>query len=652
MRTAKTIILFLLFTGLFTSLKAQQPLADSLIKYVSTQKLADSVRIKTYGDISWELMGVDINRSLDYARKELELSKSTKRVADQAQSESDLGNVYNRMAQYDSALSHYFSGLELRKSLKQEEKMAGIYSNIATVYMRETRFKEALDINFKSLAIFEKTKDTTKQANVLSNIGNIYYELEQDQPAEQFLRRGLQLADAVHKPVVMGNILVNLGSIKFDKLDLDSALYYFASAERIMEENGLSYNLAAVYNNIGKIYNEKKQYDKAASYYLKALKNREELNDKFGIGLSNMNLGELYKATNDFDKSILYLNKAIETFLGVGSFINIKQSYGLLAKAYEGKQDYRSAIKYFQLYAQYKDSVYTKANADKLAEMQTRFQTEKKDLEIAKQLDEIRITKAEVERKSIITYMLIISIILVLVFSYLLYNRYKLKQKALMSAEMLHQQELRARSVIDAEEKERLRIARDLHDGVGQTLSAAKLNLSSLQSKLNLTEIETQSALKNAIDLVDDSVKEVRAVSHSMMPNALLKSGLVAAVREFIQKLSTIEHLKIDLEITGLNERLEQSTETVLFRVMQEIVSNIIRHAQANQITIQIIKHETELTIMIEDNGIGFDAGKMNEFNGIGLKNIVSRVEFLKGKVEFDSAAGKGTTVTIELPVA
>ncbi|MCW3071386.1 MAG: hypothetical protein JWO44_1276 [Bacteroidetes bacterium] len=652
MRTAKTIILFLLLNSLLLSSKAQQSLADSLINYVNTKKPVDSVKIKAYGDISWELMGVDINRSLDYAKKELSLSKSTRRVADEAQSESDLGNVYNRRGQYDSALSHYFNGLELRKKLKQEEKMAGIYNNIATVYMRENRFREALDINFKSLKIFEDAKDTAKQANVLSNIGNIYYELEQAKPAEQFLRRGAQLANAVHKPVIMANILVNLGSLKFDKLDLDSALYYFTAAGKIMEENNLPYNLAAVYNNIGKIYHEKKEYAKAAAHYQKALKNREELNDKFGIGLSNMNLGELYMATNELDKSIVYLEKAIETFTGVGSFINIKQSYGLLAQAYQAKQDYKTAITYFQLYAQYKDSVYTKDNADKLAEMQTRFETEKKDLEIAKQNDEIKITKAEVERKNIITIMLVISIILVLVFSYLLYNRYKLKQEALMNAEMLRQQELRAKSIIEAEEKERMRIARDLHDGVGQTLSAARLNLSNLESKLHLAEIETQSALKNAIDLVDDSVKEVRAVSHSMMPNALLKSGLVAAVREFIQKLSTAGQLKIDLEITGLNERLEQSTETVLFRVMQEIVSNIIKHAQANQVTIQIIKHEDELTVMIEDNGIGFDTAKLNEFSGIGLKNIVSRVEFLKGKVDFDSVAGKGTTVTIEVPVA
>jgi two-component system, NarL family, sensor kinase len=651
MKPFKTVLFLCIFLSMRMAFAQKMSLADSLIKYTNSNSLPDSVKIKAFGDISWELMGADIDKSLEYAKKELELSKSTKRKPDEAQSESDLGNVYNRIGKYDSALVHYFLGLKIRQKLNQTDKIAGIYTNIATVYMRQNKFKDALDINFKTLKIFEEKKDTAKQANVLGNIGNIYYELEQSKSAEQFLRKGLVLAKTTKNPVISGNILVNLGALKFEEEQLDSALFYYSSAEKIMEDNSLPYNLAAVYNNIGKIYLQTKTYEKAIEFYNKALSNRQQLNDKFGIGLSYMNLGELYKTTGDNGKAIDYLNKAIEIFNELHSFINLKQSYGYLAQAYEAKGEYKEAINYFQLYAQYKDSVYTKDNADKMAEMQTRFETEKKDLEIAKQNIELTLNKTEIQRKNIITYVLIFSILFVILISYLFYTRYKLKQKAIMDKELLMQQELRSKAIIEAEEKERMRIARDLHDGVGQTLSAAKLNLSGLESKLQLKDMETEAILKNAIDLVDDSVKEVRAVSHAMMPNALLKSGLVAAIREFIHKLSTIEQLKIDLEITGLHERLEQSTETVLFRVLQELMSNIIKHAKANHITIQIIKYENELTIMIEDNGVGFDTKKINEFSGIGLKNITSRIEFLKGTVDFDSVPGRGTTVTIEVPV-
>jgi two-component system NarL family sensor kinase len=242
---------------------------------------------------------------------------------------------------------------------------------------------------------------------------------------------------------------------------------------------------------------------------------------------------------------------------------------------------------------------------------------------------------------------------LVLAVSYLLFVRAKLKQKQLLDKELIMQKELRSKAVIEAEEKERVRIARELHDGIGQQLSAAKLNISGLQASLKTNKPEEEVMLRNAMDLLDESVKEVRAVSHSMVPNALIKSGLVSAVREFVNKISSTGDLKVNLEIVGMSERLEGTLENILFRVLQEIVNNIIKHSQAREVGIQFVKHDSDLTILIEDNGVGFDVDKkLNDpEGGIGLKNIQSRIDFLNGEVHFDSYPGKGTTITIEIPV-
>jgi signal transduction histidine kinase len=634
----------------YFDLQAQSAVSDSLIKYVSHNKVPDSTKIKIYGDISWELMASDIRSSLQYAKKELELSQKLGRSADEAQSESDIGNVYNRMGLYDSALFHYYRGLDLRRKLGHADKMAGIYTNIATVLMRQNNYSEALSINFKTLKIFEESGDIVKQANVMGNIGNIYNELDQDESALKFLRKALLLAEEGKAPVPLGNILLNIGGIKFERNELDSALYYFGESERIMKENNLLYNLAAVYNNQGKIYSEKKEYSKAISYYEKALKNRQELSDNLGIGLSNMNLGEAYMQQGDLNKSLQYLHDAELILKDLEAYVYLKQVYAYIASVHEMNGDYRQANIFYKLYATYKDSVFTQKNAEKMAELQTKFESEKKDLEIAKQNAEITLTKAEVQRKNIINYVLIASVAFILVISWLLWNRRSLKQRALLDAQMLHQQEIRGKAVIEAEERERMRIARDLHDGIGQTLSAARINLSGLESRLDIKDPEIKELLKNSLDLVDDSVKEVRSVSHNMMPNSLFKAGLAAAVREFINKLSAIDNLKIELEVSGLNERLEPSTETVLFRVLQEVVSNIIRHAGASRISIQLIKHENEITLMVEDNGRGFDVALAAAASGIGLRNIYSRVEYLNGSVHFDSQPKKGTTVTIEVP--
>lgn len=656
----KNILIYIIILKSF-SLCSQNSVTDSLIKEANKNSIHDSVKIKLYGDIAWDYIGSDMNKALEFANKELALATKTKREADIAQSESDIGSIYNRKSSFDTALIHYNKALSIREKLKQDVKIAGIYTNIATVLMRQSKFEEALAINFKSLKIFEKVGDEVKQAISLGNIGNLYYELEQNKPAEQFYRKSLALARKTNHLMTIGNDLVNIGGLKFeygvqlDKLvnaqELDSALIYFSEAETVLTTINATYNLAAVYNNIGRIYTIKQNHKKALDYYEKALKAREILEDKYGIGLSYINLAETERLLGNNTKNIEYLNKAAELFLNLKNYLNLKQAYGKLAEAYELKKDYLTSLKFQQLYSSYKDSIYNEDNAKQLAEMQTKYDVEKKDLELAKNKAEIETKEKQAYIKNIIIIAIIVLMLLVAITGFLFYRKKQIEQQAKLDAEIASQKEIRTKAILDAEEKERRRIAQDLHDGVGQMLSAAKLNLSNLDSKITSQTEEQKLAMQNALSLVDDSVKEVRAVSHNMMPNTLIKLGLASAVREFITKLGNAPTLKVDLEIVGLDSRLDNQVETVLYRVIQEIVNNIIKHAKASQISMQLIRHETELNIMIEDNGVGFDTNQLDNYEGIGLKGIQTRIEFLNGSVHFDSSVGRGTTVIIDVPL-
>ncbi len=663
MRSIAIVVLFVFSIG--GQFAQSNRVLDSLIAVAEKPNIHDTVKIKLYGDIGWELMGSDINRSLFYTKKELEFSEKTKRKGDIAQSESDLGNIYNRMTNYDTALMHYDKALKLRQELKHDEKVGGIYTNIATVYMRQNKYSEALDIDFKALKIFEQIGNKGKQANLISNIAIIYKELNQKKTAEEYLRKGLILAREAGLTAVEARVLVNLAGTKFEQYEtdslhseqLDSALFYYLESEKIMAKLNDLYNLSVVHNGLGRIYMRKKEYSTAVSYYGKALINRKALGDRFGEGLSLLALGEASYFLKDYDKSIDCFTECATIFKEVKNYLNLKQAYGKLAEVYEIKKDYLKAMKFHQLYAQYKDSVFTEQNAKQMAEMQTKYETEKKELENKELKDQNLIKGLELDKqkeqnfvKNIIITAALALLVLISVTGYLFIKRRQIQQKAELDAEIARQKEMRTRYIIEAEEKERRRIAQDLHDGVGQILSAAKLNLSGLESKIKMTGQEEKDAYKNALDLIDDSVKEVRAVSHNMMPNTLIRLGLASAIREFITKIGNLPNLKIDLEIVGLDRRIAENTETVLYRVIQEIVNNIIKHAKADHISMQLIKHEKEITVMIEDNGIGFDTEKMNDFEGIGLKNIISRIEFLNGTVHFDSAKGRGTNVVIEVP--
>ena len=227
---------------------------------------------------------------------------------------------------------------------------------------------------------------------------------------------------------------------------------------------------------------------------------------------------------------------------------------------------------------------------------------------------------------------------------------YRVKQMQEMSKQLLIEknfvQQQRTQAVLEAEERERVRIARDLHDGIGQMLAAARMTLGNYlsQKKIDVTEIQ------NSLDLLEDSIREVREISHNMMPGTLTKFGLSSALKQFTNKINALNTLKVDLQVVGIKERLDEKIEMMLYRIVQEIISNIIRHAEATKISIELIRHDDELILIVEDDGKGFDSENV-ENQGIGLKNIATRVEYLNGYVNFDSTLGHGTSVVVEIPL-
>ena len=218
-----------------------------------------------------------------------------------------------------------------------------------------------------------------------------------------------------------------------------------------------------------------------------------------------------------------------------------------------------------------------------------------------------------------------------------------------MKTQLMKQQEAAVKAVMEAEENERQRIAKDLHDGIGQMMSAAKMNLSAIESEINFSNPEQKKSFSKIINLLDESCKEVRTVSHIMIPNALLKNNLGIAIHDFADKISS-KNLKVHVSTEGLDERIDSNIETVLYRVIQECVNNVIKHSDATTLDISLIRDKDGISGTIEDNGKGFDMTDNDQSDGIGLKNIFSRIEYLKGTVDFDSAPGRGTVVALNVP--
>lgn len=274
----------------------------------------------------------------------------------------------------------------------------------------------------------------------------------------------------------------------------------------------------------------------------------------------------------------------------------------------------------------------------KTAEIQNKYDVAKKDKEISRQQQ--------------IQNILISSFIFLLIVLFLLYNSYRLKQKNTYQKEHNQQQNELFNVIVRTQDQERKRIAQDIHDSLGSVLSAAKLKLSSLEESKQLLSSDQLEKYKDSLSLLDEASTELRNISHNIMPVTLSKLGIVAALQGLIDKLfSHNTGLQISFMAHAFETRIEESTEISIYRIILELINNIMKHAIADKVTIQLIKYPDYINVVIEDNGRGFNYEKaLEEKKGIGLGNVLSRVEYLKGTINIDSSAGKGTTIIIDIP--
>jgi signal transduction histidine kinase len=200
--------------------------------------------------------------------------------------------------------------------------------------------------------------------------------------------------------------------------------------------------------------------------------------------------------------------------------------------------------------------------------------------------------------------------------------------------------------VLEAGENERIRIARELHDGLGQILSTAKLQLYSLEEQL---DSESKANLQNTLSIIDEAVVEVRTISHNMMPAVLMRLGLVPALHEMARKINMAKKVKIDLGVDDFNNHLSKDAEIAIYRIVQEILNNALKHSNASRIDIRLKRRNNDVLLSIGDNGIGMDASKVEKSSGIGWLSINARVSMLNGSISINSMNGTGTVVNVKL---
>lgn len=416
-------------------------------------------------------------------------------------------------------------------------------------------------------------------------------------------------------------------------------------------------SIAACYQVSNKIDSAFIYYDDAESYFIK-------LNDITKLSHNYSNRGQLHRRKGEYKKAISYILKADSLPITINILKSKLIYYKNLAPCYRAINDFRNEAKYLKLIIKYNDSIKNNDQNVAIAEINEKYENEKLRADNFKIESKIAIANANekiarTQKNTILVGGSIVLCITLVIVSLSLKNSRRKRLIALQEKELATQKNLTLlkeqeiisiNAMVAGQEKERKRVAEDLHDNLGSVIATLKMHFDNLRLNRELKKVDQETLFDKTEGLIEETYQKVRNMAHAKNAGVIANQGLLVAVKLMAEKISSANSLKINVVDYGLDKPLENSLELAIFRIIQELTTNIIKHAQASQATINISHDEEDITVLIEDNGVGMNTSQIDVQKGMGLHSIKTRVEHLEGSFTIDSTPTKGTTIIINIP--
>lgn len=405
---------------------------------------------------------------------------------------------------------------------------------------------------------------------------------------------------------------------------------------------------------MGDLYLEDRKYELAKPYIEKALPLQREIGSTEGEAIALRGLSIYYFQTQQFATAKSLAEQALQLTRENNQKVQTMKNLLQLSDIAAAMHDMTAFDQYREQADLLQDSIMTESLQKHIAGLEQKYEAERREHKIKQLTKEQQLQSLRLHQKNLLNYILAGVVIAVLLLLFLVYRNYR--QKQLLQQQRIgelekEQQLLATEAVLKGEEQERTRLARDLHDGLGGMLSGIKYSFRHVKRSLTMSP-ESHEAFGRSMDMLDSSIKELRRVAHNMMPESLIRFGLDTALKDFCKDIDQTGQLSIIYQSVNLEEeRMDQTTSITIFRIVQELVNNILKHAEARQVVVQMIGMEDHIAVTVEDDGKGFAADTLSLSSGIGWANIRSRTEYLKGKIDLQSTPGLGASVHIEFPL-
>ncbi|TRW23080.1 hypothetical protein FMM05_15415 [Flavobacterium zepuense] len=446
----------------------------------------------------------------------------------------------------------------------------------------------------------------------------------------------------------------HLAMVNFENEEISTAIKYYKKALAIHKKVKDKLEETNISNNIAVLYSENLDMPDSALYYLnKNLPELKNRNEPLALYYNYSNQAAAYFRKGQYQKSIDILNYAEKLPVDPIMKINFLNS-DLMTANYEALHDYKNAYKYLSLTKKITDSINITQQNIALNEIQTKYETTEKDLENT-------VLKNNLKVQAILIYSFVALLIIAVFVGFLIVKNARKREKISEQDKLIEQQkfdkalkdyELSSIDImLEGQEKERQRIANDLHDNLGSMLATLKLNFENLRLRKDELRNEENKLYDRTDELIEEAYQKVRRIAHAKNAGVFASEGLIPAITKLAEKISIPGKLSLQVIPFGFKDRLDNTIEISIFRVVQELATNIIKHSHATEATIHLTHHDDNINIIIEDNGVGFDQKTLSGADGMGLTSIRKKVTQLGGTFTIDATPGKGTTIIIDLPV-
>ncbi len=552
--------------------------------------------------------------------------------------------------------SMYFYEMKLDSSRLLMEQASGLLAGktdsasrdlYASLLMRKAGLFQQHQNTDSAIYYYLQAATTYADKSIIAyyNISGIYRYLNDTSRALAYARQTHSIAAATNNPVYVLRSLIVLGDAFVLAGQRDSVWSIAQTGMPMASTLNMPFATGMFHAQLGQYYSDDiTRYDSAVSHYRAALDIFTGYSLSFEQALVLQHLGNLYLKKGDYEGAIGHLKKATELArrldLNQVLFYTLKD----LSLALEKTGSLAESSQYLRELLAVNDTLQERNNRKTVMELEARYQVQKKEAYLA-------IQEKDIQQKKFTIWFLLWGLATLVVISLLLYRNYHHKQKLQQAKieELEADKQLAAtETVLKGEAQERTRLAKDLHDGLGGMLSSIKHSLSTLKTNLTMTPDHAQ-AMERSIDMLDSSILEMRRVAHNMMPEILVKYGLDAALKDFCHDINQSGALQVNYQYIGTHyKEPDQTTAINVYRIVQELLNNIIKHAGAQNALVQVSDNEDIVSLTVEDDGKGFDTKTLSYQGGMGWSNIQSRVDYLKGKLDIMSEPGKGTSVWIE----